>query len=227
VVSTKLVLVRAILVCACALVLGQAASVQAQPRADEDVAKALFQAGKAAYEKGQYAYALKYVEQAYEQSQRPRMLYNIGQAADRLRHDERALEAFKTFLSLLPDDPVRPEVELRVAALEKSVAERSAAQQNETGAATGAALSPEAVASGAPGGPPSASEPTYDPTLDAPADRPRESGSVFGQWWFWTITGVVVAGGATALVLVLTHEPEKKKPIPGEVGGVVQTLGTF
>ena len=225
-VFTRSVLVRAMLVCVCAVVLGQAAAALAQPRADEDVAKALFQAGKAAYEKGQYADALKFFEQAYEQSQRPRMLYNIGQAADRLRHDERALEAFRSFLSLLPNDPVRPEVELRVAALEKSIAERNAAQRAESAAATDAALSPEAVASGAPSGP-VASEPTYDPTLDAPADRPRESGSVLGTWWFWTITGVVVAGGATALVLVLTHEPEQQQPIAGEVGGVVQTLGRF
>jgi tetratricopeptide (TPR) repeat protein len=216
---------RAILICACALLLSWPESALAQ-RADEDVAKALFQAGKAAYEAGQYADALKYFEQAYEQSKRPRMFYNIGQAADRLRNDERALEAFRRFLELVPDDPARPDVELRITALERSVAQRTAAQGGAPTPADDAALAPAAVADAATR-PATPSETAYDPTLDAPADRPHDEGSVFGTWWFWTVTGVVVAGGATALVLVLSEEPSAPKPIAGEVGGVVQTLGRF
>jgi len=39
--------------------------------------------------------------------------------------------------------------------------------------------------------------------------------SVFSKWWFWTITGVVVAGGvATAVVLA---QPEEAPPITGNV----------
>jgi tetratricopeptide (TPR) repeat protein len=33
------------------------------------------------------------------------------------------------------------------------------------------------------------------------------SGSVFGQWWFWTAAAIVV-GGTVAVVLVATHQPE-------------------
>jgi hypothetical protein len=38
----------------------------------------------------------------------------------------------------------------------------------------------------------------------------------------------VVAGGVTALVLVLgDDDPTASKPVSGDVGGVVQTLGRF
>jgi tetratricopeptide (TPR) repeat protein len=226
--SMKVALCRAMLICGCALMLSWPAPTLAQQSArdDEDVAKALFQAGKAAYEAGKYADALKYFEQAYEQSQRPRMLYNVGQAADRARNDERALEAFRRFLELLPDDEHVPEVQLRVVALERSVAERSAAQSGATthDPDSAAALSPVAVASAAPH---DAEASAYDPALDGPSDQAPESDSLFGQWWFWTVTGVVVAGGATALVFALSGDAAEPKPIPGEVGGVVQTLGRF
>jgi tetratricopeptide (TPR) repeat protein len=33
------------------------------------------------------------------------------------------------------------------------------------------------------------------------------SGSVFGQWWFWTAAAIVV-GGTVAVVLVATHQPD-------------------
>jgi tetratricopeptide (TPR) repeat protein len=198
---------------------GAAAHVETQ---DEGVARGLYQAGKAAYEAGRYEQALGYFEQAYEQSKRPRMLYNIGQAADRLRRDERALEAFREFLRVLPDDPVREEVEMRIAALERAVAERQRAEQ-----ATPAApiVTPAAAAETVA---PASSADAVDSAFDERSIDSGEAsqGGVLTKWWFWGSVGVALAGGATVLVLVLAHDdPKTKRPIAGDVGGVVQTLG--
>jgi len=189
---------------------------------DEGVARGLFQAGKAAYEAGRYEQALDYFEQAYEQSKRPRMLYNIGQAADRLRRDERALEAFRAFLAAVPDEPVREEVEMRIAALERAVAEREQAEQASPAAPI---VTPAAAAETV------AKESSADAVDSAFDERGFDSdraggGGVLTKWWFWGTAGVVLAGGVTALVLVLGHDaPKAERPIAGDVGGVVQTLG--
>jgi tetratricopeptide (TPR) repeat protein len=204
---------------ALALVCTLSASGAAQ-RDEEGVAKGLFQAGKAAYDAGRYEEALSFFEQAYEHSGRPRMLYNIAQAADRARRDERAIEAFRGFLALLPDDPLRPEVEKRVAALEQALAER-AAQASQVAAA----ISPAAVTDPAP-----ASEtPAVQRSLATPAAaRNEDSGGLLSKWWVWATAAVIVGAGVTAAVLVLDgKESVTNAPIAGEVGGVVQTLGRF
>lgn len=209
----------------------QDAVAQGATRAqNEGVAKGLFQAGKAAYEGGRYEEALEFFEQAYAQSLRPRMFYNIGQAADRSRRDERALEAFRKFLELVPDDPLCEQVRLRVAALERGMAERGETRGGETRDAespepASSPVSPSEVASAA--SPPAAGA-AFDPALDSYPERDRGEGGLLGEWWFWAGVGVVAVGGAAALVLVLGDEPAAgAKPITGEVGGVVQTLGRF
>jgi hypothetical protein len=45
--------------------------------------------------------------------------------------------------------------------------------------------------------------------------RSASSGGVLTTWWFWTVAGLVVAGG-TGLVLALTLEPDQR-PTDGEV----------
>lgn len=70
--------------------------------ADDEVARGLFQAGKAAYQGGKYEDALSFLEQAHARSGRPELLFNIGQAADRLRQDEKALEVFRAYLTQVP-----------------------------------------------------------------------------------------------------------------------------
>jgi len=73
-------------------------------RAASDVAaREQFEAGRIAYEGGDYEAALGHFEAAYKRSGRPRLLYNIGLAADRVRENERALEAFRAYLAALPD----------------------------------------------------------------------------------------------------------------------------
>ena len=91
-------------------------------------ARALFEAGRTAYEAGDYESALTHFRQAYEGSQRPALLFNIGQAADRLRRNEEALAALEAYLSQVPDAPNREAVDNRIAILRDVVArERQAA----------------------------------------------------------------------------------------------------
>lgn len=89
-------------------------------------ARSLFEAGRTAFEDGRFEDARSYFERAHELSGRAELLYNIGSAEDRLRHDEAAIEAFEGYLAALPDAANRTEVEARIAALRAAVAERAA-----------------------------------------------------------------------------------------------------
>jgi tetratricopeptide (TPR) repeat protein len=117
---------------------GIAASAHAQDVAPSDqaadgdasdaVARGLFQAGAAAFDAGQFAEALEHFQAAYARSPRPKLLYNIGQAADRLRQDELALDSFRRYLAEVPDAEGREAIEARVRVLEQAVSEKKAAE---------------------------------------------------------------------------------------------------
>lgn len=91
----------------------------------EAEARALFEAGFAAYEAGRYSDALGHFERAYERSGRAGLLFNVGQCHDRLREDERAIEAFERYLRELPNAENRIQVEARIRALREGIARRS------------------------------------------------------------------------------------------------------
>lgn len=118
------------------LLLGGVAGVSAQEAApsnsSDEVARGLFQAGRASYDAGNYEDALKYFQQAYDLSQRTELLYNLGQAADRLHRDAKTIEVFRLYLERVPDAPNRAEIEGRLRALERIVAlEAAGAQQRD------------------------------------------------------------------------------------------------
>ena len=58
----------------------------------------LFVAGAEAFTGGHYEVALASFQAAYELTGRAALLYNIGLAHDRLRHDEEALEHFRAYI---------------------------------------------------------------------------------------------------------------------------------
>ena len=111
-----------------------AAGEAAPPEPNDAVAKGLFQAGAAAFEAGQFDEALRHFQAAYDRSPRPKLLFNIGQAADRLRKDEIALDAFLRYLAEVPEAEGREQIEARVRVLEQAVAEREAAAASEAAA---------------------------------------------------------------------------------------------
>ncbi len=93
----------------------------AQGAGSDEEARALFDAATVAFDEGRYESALEYFQRAYELSHRAELLHNIGVAAERLRRDAVALDAFRRFLAAVPDSERRASVEARIAILERAV----------------------------------------------------------------------------------------------------------
>jgi tetratricopeptide (TPR) repeat protein len=178
------------------------------PAASEAPARAAFLEGKTAFEAGHFAEALDRFRVSYRLSGQPALQFNIGLAADRLREDAIALQAFERYLRENPDGEDRPEVQQRVEALRASMERKRA-------------LSAERAASDAN------AKPTHvEPmTAHVPASEAHASSSVFERWWFWTAVGVVVAGGIGAAVL-LTADAQTETGAEPRTGIVVMTLGS-
>lgn len=182
----------------------------------------------AAYTAGNYEDALGYFNRSYQLSNRPKLLYNIGQAADRLRRDQEALDAFKEYLTQVPDAPNRFEVENRIKALEKFVENEKAA---EAAPAPAAPAAPAAAPATPEKGAPEAQEPTQQnkpasPYTSGGEKEPQaEGGGIFSKWWFWTAAGVVVAGAAVGIAIAAGSKGEKQEePTTTKSGVVVTTL---
>ena len=86
-------------------------------------ARAEFRAGKQAYDAADFRSAWRHFREAYLLSERPELLYNIGQAADRMEMKEQALAAFEMYLGSLPNAENAEEVRQRIAALRGKVPE--------------------------------------------------------------------------------------------------------
>jgi tetratricopeptide (TPR) repeat protein len=104
-----------------------AAPLHAQESRGDEQARALFEAGKAAYAEGDYQAALEHFQRSYELSHRPQLQYNLGLAYDRLRQDEAALAAFQAYLDWDPKGERAPEVQARIAALKQGILARKTA----------------------------------------------------------------------------------------------------
>ena len=116
-----------------------AAQEQDRPVADEggldEEARIVYQAGVLAYDEQRFENALEHFERAHELSGRPQLLYNIGLAADRLRRDPRAIEAYESYLRELPDAANRARVEERLGFLRSAHAEHVDEPRPSNGAA--------------------------------------------------------------------------------------------
>lgn len=180
--------------------------------ADDEVARGLFQAGKAAYQAGKYQDALSFFEQSHARSGRPELLFNIGQAAERVRQDQKALEMFRAYLTQVPDAANRVEVEARIKQLEQWVAEQDKAAAPLAPIAIAIAPTPAETAEQAPSAP---HEPAY-------TEADSKSAPVTEKWWFWTGIGAVVLGGtAVALAVALSGDETEREPFYEGNGGTL------
>jgi hypothetical protein len=91
------------------------------PKKTDAKARDLFEKGRAAWDEGRFREAWEHWHYSYRLSRRPELLYNVGQAADRLRMDREALEAFRLYLEKNPNATNRKEVENRIRILEREV----------------------------------------------------------------------------------------------------------
>jgi tetratricopeptide (TPR) repeat protein len=119
---------RWVCICLAMFALCAAAPVSAQDTPDDAAGREYFERGRASFEDADYERALVYFRHAYRLSRRGELQYNIGVTADRLQREEEALEAFRHYLEETTEPTREEEVRERIAALERSIAERKATE---------------------------------------------------------------------------------------------------
>lgn len=102
------------------------APTAAQPDKRDDEARALFAAGRSAFEDGRYEDALVEFTRAHQRSGRPELLYNIGLAAMQLGRDQEALSALQRFVAAVPEAKTVEAARLRIELLQARIAQRQA-----------------------------------------------------------------------------------------------------
>ena len=102
------------------------------PAKTDKKARELFEKGRAAWDEGRFREAWEYWHHSYRLSRKPELLYNVGQAADRLRMDREALEAFRLYLEKNPNASNRKEVENRIRILEREVDKANRSDEQTT-----------------------------------------------------------------------------------------------
>jgi tetratricopeptide (TPR) repeat protein len=174
-------------------------------------ARTAYEDGLAAYESGQFDRALSAFERAYQLSPRPKLLFNIGRAADGDARYERALTAYRAYLSLVPDADNRVFVESRMARMRElssaskartPAAEATQAADPESAPTTHSELQPQALA--LPSVREAAAQEAEAPSPLAMQAAPASSARppLWKRPWIWGVAGMVLAGGITAAVLV-------------------------
>jgi tetratricopeptide (TPR) repeat protein len=193
-------LVVALAWCSSALLSPAAAAAQAKP---ETEAKALFAAGREAFDAGRFDAALWRWQEAYDLSARPQLLYNLGLAYDRLGRKREAIAKYEAFVAALPNDEHAAEARARVAALK--------AAPIPTPAQTAAAAPPPAT--------------TPPPHAVSKGPKPTEDRPWHNRWYVWAGVGAaVVAGTVVAIVATSPSSPETTRATPNS-GVTVQALG--
>lgn len=108
----------------------EAQANSAVSKADAE-AKAAFAAGRDAYDRGRFAEALRGFERAYELSGHPKLLFNIGRAAESDGKNARAIEAYERYLQSVPQADNREFVEGRLSKLRESIGMAPHARANQ------------------------------------------------------------------------------------------------
>jgi tetratricopeptide (TPR) repeat protein len=191
------------------------------------------------YKAEQIPEALAAFEAAYSYNAEPNLLINIGRAHFRLGRAKEALDYYQRFLSVSksPDAAVRARVEQYIAEAQKALPSAAPAPSTSAPPAASTDPAPPAAASfadnpaaddpaakdeGAKVGKEAAATAAASPPVAAlatagappPAPAPAEARPIYKRWWFWTVIGVVVAGGVTAGVVA------GSRPSTPDYGGI-------
>lgn len=190
---------------------------------DDVAARQEFGAGREAYDRGAFAEALLHFERAHQLSPRPELLYNIGRAAESDGQWTRAISAYSSYLEAFPRSENEAFVEARLAKMrELELLSRNASAGAEPAQASTPPVRHEPVHIEPVHIEPVEHEPAAaESTTLLPAAMPPEtrddlrSKPVWKRAWFWSVVGVVVAGGATAAVLAT--RPDARDPAAANV----------
>ena len=114
--------------------------------ADQTRARELYQNGQDLYEEGSYGPAISAFQEAYRLSGRKALLFNIGNAQERMGDLDAAVASFNEFRAFAPAEE-RESLSRRVAALERRIEERDAEAAATAAAAPAVVptLAPDAV----------------------------------------------------------------------------------
>ena len=163
-------------------------------------------------------------ERAYKKSGRAPLLYNIALTAERLGRLQRAIEAYRAYISALPEGELARESRTRIRSLtamqENLSPTRAAGSEQGEDDVPAIDISNDPDKTEASDG--EASGPTPSPHDDPPAATPAQW---YRQWWVWTVAGSVLAGGLTAALLVgPLSGGASEPPLDASAGKLVMTL---
>lgn len=180
----------------------------------DPICRASYQKALSQYDEGRFDEALANFKEAYQRRQMPWLLVNIGRAAQRLGRASEAIQYYERYKKAEPNIDAENEkrinkyIEQARALLEQTPEQQTIPVPSKPPETT----TPEAGTSK----PPEAVKPTGEAQLGlvTPApkgDAPPAAQPVYKKWWFWTIIGVVVAGGVAGAVVGATAS---KSPPP-------------
>jgi tetratricopeptide (TPR) repeat protein len=167
--------------------LAQTEQASPPPQADECTADPEcaqhYQQARSLSKAGQLADALKEYAAAYALRPMPTLLFNMARLNHRLGRNPEAISGYRSFLSQETgtDPALRDKAKDYLAQLEK------------------------------PPEPPRPTTPTLQPALTAEA--PQKDAArvpIYKKWWLWTSLGVLVAGGAAAVIIGTQVDPRSR-----------------
>jgi tetratricopeptide (TPR) repeat protein len=172
-------------------------------------AKGHFEAGRNAYNAGDYVGAIREFKAAEALRPSPILAYNIGLANEKLGKRRVAVKYYRRYLEQVPNAQNRSEVEGRIATLEREIAAEPPPPPAGAAPPPGAAAPPPNAPPtfeqpsdmppppGAPGQPVYAGADPYASSAPAPVTLPAPQKKK-SYWWVW----LIVAGGVTLVIAV-------------------------
>jgi tetratricopeptide (TPR) repeat protein len=182
----------------------------AAPVTDEALtqAKQHFEAGRNAYNAGDYLSAIREFKSAESLRPSPILAYNIGLANEKLGKKRVAVKYFRRYLEQVPNAQNRAEVDGRIAQLEQEIAAQPPPPPPPPAGQAGQAPPPPPSSAEQPGDmppqheaqpPPKGYDPYASTAPNNPPATPAQPQKKKGYWWVWLIVGL----GAAALTAVI------------------------
>ncbi|MFI5307734.1 MAG: tol-pal system YbgF family protein, partial [Polyangiales bacterium] len=195
--------------CLSLLPLASAGHARAQAATEEE-ARAHFQLGRAAYDRGDFTKAAGEFEEAYRISKRAGLLYNLYLSYRDANEQAKAADALRRFLAEEKDIENRSQLEARLAALEKGLAQQPAASPAPTAAATQPA---PAEANAAPANEQATPAPAPAAYTEAPSSEPTSKPKLV-PLVLMAAGGALIIGSIVTGVMTLSAQSDLEHGCP-------------